>query len=164
MRVSRDARLPTTSGAAITVIAGSASLNPASRWRSDGDSNWRYSLHRAPVRYSPSQRETNGQASLKNSGLLRLRGVFAGWANEKPAVFRGFSGQTRRRLALARKRQAWWRRGRDSNPRYVLPYARFPSVCLKPLGHPSGRAAKIAAAVGHFNQTPRRRPSHLVFY
>ena len=30
-----------------------------------------------------------------------------------------------------------WRRGRDSNPRYVLPYARFPSVCLKPLGHPS---------------------------
>ena len=28
-----------------------------------------------------------------------------------------------------------WRRGRDSNPRYVLAYARFPSVCLRPLNH-----------------------------
>ena len=28
-----------------------------------------------------------------------------------------------------------WRRGRDSNPRYVLPHTRFPSVLLKPLGH-----------------------------
>jgi hypothetical protein len=28
-----------------------------------------------------------------------------------------------------------WRRGRDSNPRYVLPHTRFPGVHLKPLGH-----------------------------
>ena len=32
-----------------------------------------------------------------------------------------------------------WRRGRDSNPRYVLAYARFPSVCLRPLNHLSVR-------------------------
>ena len=31
-----------------------------------------------------------------------------------------------------------WRRGRDSNPRYALTHTRFPSVRLKPLGHPSG--------------------------
>ncbi len=28
-----------------------------------------------------------------------------------------------------------WRTGRDSNPRWLLHHARFPSVCLKPLGH-----------------------------
>ena len=32
-----------------------------------------------------------------------------------------------------------WRRGRDSNPRYALTYARFPSVCLRPLNHLSVR-------------------------
>ena len=30
-----------------------------------------------------------------------------------------------------------WRREWDSNPRYGSPYTRFPSVRLKPLGHPS---------------------------
>ena len=34
---------------------------------------------------------------------------------------------------------SYWRRGRDSNPRYVLAYARFPSVCLRPLNHLSVR-------------------------
>ena len=28
-----------------------------------------------------------------------------------------------------------WRREGDSNPRYAFTYARFPSVCLKPLNH-----------------------------
>ncbi len=32
-----------------------------------------------------------------------------------------------------------WRREWDSNPRYGFPYTRFPSVRLKPLGHPSAR-------------------------
>ncbi len=31
-----------------------------------------------------------------------------------------------------------WRREWDSNPRYALTHTRFPSVRLKPLGHPSG--------------------------
>ena len=31
--------------------------------------------------------------------------------------------------------QTEWRTGRDSNPRWLLHHARFPSVCLKPLGH-----------------------------
>ncbi len=30
-----------------------------------------------------------------------------------------------------------WRRERDSNPRYGLPYTHFPGVRLQPLGHPS---------------------------
>jgi site-specific DNA recombinase len=30
-----------------------------------------------------------------------------------------------------------WRRERDSNPRYAFTHTRFPSVRLKPLGHPS---------------------------
>ena len=36
-----------------------------------------------------------------------------------------------------------WRREGDSNPRYAFTYARFPSVCLKPLNHLSNLAAKI---------------------
>src|SRR5437868_1047448 len=28
-----------------------------------------------------------------------------------------------------------WRRERDSNPRNLLQFVRFPGVCLKPLGH-----------------------------
>jgi hypothetical protein len=32
-----------------------------------------------------------------------------------------------------------WRREWDSNPRYGFPHTRFPSVRLKPLGHPSMR-------------------------
>ena len=32
----------------------------------------------------------------------------------------------------------FWRRGRDSNPRYGFPYTHFPGVRLRPLGHPSG--------------------------
>ena len=37
-----------------------------------------------------------------------------------------------------RCRPSFWRREWDSNPRYGFPYTRFPSVRLKPLGHPSG--------------------------
>lgn len=40
-----------------------------------------------------------------------------------------------------------WRRGRDSNPRYVLAYARFPSVCLRPLNHLSTVRAFYAQLV-----------------
>src|SRR5262249_6157708 len=36
-----------------------------------------------------------------------------------------------------RWRTSFWRREWDSNPRYGFPYTRFPSVRLKPLGHPS---------------------------
>src|SRR5437868_1465669 len=40
-----------------------------------------------------------------------------------------------------------WRTGRDSNPRWLLHHARFPSVCLKPLGHLSfwARSAALIA-------------------
>ena len=31
----------------------------------------------------------------------------------------------------------FWRKGRDSNPRYVLPHAGFQDRYLQPLGHPS---------------------------
>ena len=36
---------------------------------------------------------------------------------------------------------SFWRREGDSNPRYAFTYARFPSVCLKPLNHLSNFAA-----------------------
>jgi hypothetical protein len=49
------------------------------------------------------------------------------------------------RLASSEKAQRGrWRREWDSNPRYGFPYTRFPSVRLKPLGHPSGSAADRA--------------------
>ena len=34
-------------------------------------------------------------------------------------------------------RMEGWRREWDSNPRYTFTHTRFPSVRLKPLGHPS---------------------------
>src|SRR4051794_40622205 len=40
-----------------------------------------------------------------------------------------------------------WRTGRDSNPRWLLHHARFPSVCLKPLGHLSSAIARRVRAV-----------------
>ena len=36
-----------------------------------------------------------------------------------------------------------WRRGRDSNPRWVLAHTRFPGVRLKPLIHLSCKPAII---------------------
>src|SRR5262245_38339889 len=51
----------------------------------------------------------------------------------------------------ARACTSTWRREWDSNPRYGFPYTRFPSVRLKPLGHPSGKRC------GAGNITPRRR-------
>ena len=35
------------------------------------------------------------------------------------------------------RRNRQWRREWDSNPRYAFTHTRFPSVRLKPLGHPS---------------------------
>jgi hypothetical protein len=40
------------------------------------------------------------------------------------------------RVVAENREIAKWRRGWDSNPRYGLTYTRFPSVRLKPLGHP----------------------------
>src|SRR5882762_9822033 len=34
----------------------------------------------------------------------------------------------------------FWRRGRDSNPRYPFRYTHFPGVLLQPLGHLSKKA------------------------
>jgi hypothetical protein len=50
------------------------------------------------------------------------------------------------RVPLKRRMQSVerWRREWDSNPRYGFPYTRFPSVRLKPLGHPSGTVAARA--------------------
>src|SRR6516225_5133580 len=44
--------------------------------------------------------------------------------------------ELQRRGAKGRERDGW-RREWDSNPRYGFPHTRFPSVRLKPLGHPS---------------------------
>ncbi len=49
-----------------------------------------------------------------------------------------------------------WRRGRDSNPRWLLHHARFPSVCLKPLGHLSG-GAQTRPSPARFQLIARRR-------
>ena len=46
-----------------------------------------------------------------------------------------YVGARSRKRRSRRAREAGWRRGRDSNPRYGFPYTRFPSERLKPLGH-----------------------------
>ena len=49
-----------------------------------------------------------------------------------------------RATQVPRSASLWlrWRTGRDSNPRWLLHHARFPSVCLKPLGHLSSGARR----------------------
>ena len=42
-----------------------------------------------------------------------------------------------------------WRREWDSNPRYAFTHTRFPSVRLKPLGHPSGSSSGPTRAADH---------------
>jgi hypothetical protein len=49
-----------------------------------------------------------------------------------------------------------WRREWDSNPRYGFPYTRFPSVRLKPLGHPSGMENRKGNIAAGFRVTTRR--------
>ena len=44
------------------------------------------------------------------------------------------------------QQQHIWRKVWDSNPRYVLPHTRFPSVRLKPLGQPSPRSPGARAS------------------
>ena len=57
-------------------------------------------------------------------------------------------------------RRLSWRREWDSNPRYGFPYTRFPSVRLKPLGHPSGMETSMENRKGNiaagFPVTTRR--------
>src|SRR5438094_8947739 len=58
-------------------------------------------------------------------------------------------------------KQESWRREWDSNPRYGFPYTRFPSVRLKPLGHPSGScgsAGNIVVRDGAANPPRCRYP------
>ena len=43
---------------------------------------------------------------------------------------------------------AYWRRERDSNPRYGCPHTRVPGVRLKPLGHLSGLYSGATIAIG----------------
>ena len=55
-----------------------------------------------------------------------------------------------------------WRRERDSNPRYGLPYTHFPGVRLRPLGHPSSSSeARNIAALRAGTTAIRRRPGDL---
>src|SRR5207245_9168958 len=61
----------------------------------------------------------DGKASLRSCG--------ASGGTLRPAVF-GWR-------ATRSPQGVGWRTGRDSNPRWLLHHARFPSVCLKPLGH-----------------------------
>lgn len=56
-----------------------------------------------------------------------------------------------------------WRTGRDSNPRWLLHHARFPSVCLKPLGHLSSRA-RFAALIACFARRATAFPRPAGFY
>src|SRR4029453_18636260 len=64
------------------------------------------------------------------------------------------------------------RREWDSNPRYGFPYTRFPSVRLKPLGHPSGNGAaspgniasrrRVTTRVASIDPTHVARFAHVV--
>ena len=50
-----------------------------------------------------------------------------------------------------------WRKGRDSNPRYVLPHAGFQDRYLQPLGHPSVLSLNFGGGGGF---EPRYRSLH----
>jgi hypothetical protein len=67
--------------------------------------------------------------------------IIAGHGRFEAAKLLGLAGVPVVRLShLSEDERRAWRREWDSNPRYGFPYTRFPSVRLKPLGHPSAGA------------------------
>src|ERR1700733_4374450 len=58
-----------------------------------------------------------------------------------------------------------WRREWDSNPRYAFTHTRFPSVRLKPLGHPSrsARTYQRPASCVHLQRRQERGLRNLDF-
>ena len=57
---------------------------------------------------------------------------------------------------FGRGRTRYWRRGRDSNPRYGFPHTHFPGVRLQPLGHPSAAYAEAHAVFSEGDARLRR--------
>src|SRR6516225_381781 len=79
-----------------------------------------------------------------NQTTIMLRIVTNGCERVKPKEARYLGLFCRFLNVSERGRTSRWRREWDSNPRYGFPYTRFPSVRLKPLGHPSGTVAARA--------------------
>lgn len=50
-----------------------------------------------------------------------------------------------------------FRRGRDSNSRYGFPYAVFPGLCLKPLGHLSKISVRYNQQLIYYSKLRRNR-------
>src|SRR5215813_13959831 len=87
-------------------------------------------------------RERDARAAIAaNAAQIRLcvKTVIARVA-QVPELAEAFAKQ-RSQKHETRQILSSWRREWDSNPRYGFPYTRFPSVRLKPLGHPSGTVA-----------------------
>ena len=97
-----------------------------------------------------------------SSGGLRF-GI-AEAAEPKPRELAGIPQPALARSARPPRAQTPWRRGRDSNPRWVSPHTPLAGERLQPLGHLSGRPEHTAS--GQWNQgvgsrAPRRAAGRL---
>src|SRR5262249_24079084 len=105
------------------------------------------SLCRARDCRTNKMRERDARAAIAaNAAQIRLcvKTVIARVA-QVPELAEAFAKQ-RSQKHETRQILSSWRREWDSNPRYGFPYTRFPSVRLKPLGHPSVAQGNIALA------------------
>src|SRR5499426_3669529 len=82
-------------------------------------------------------------------GQLKPMGVGAAAPPPRPALPAADVG--------ARQLHGYWRRGRDSNPRYGYPYAAFRVRCFQPLSHLSVAAegANILSVGGYVSNARR---------
>ena len=88
---------------------------------------------------------------LRHRGLDRVIDDVVDYTMRRERLLKSIpAGACAARPGFRRLLSGWWRRGRDSNPRYTFwAYTHFPGVRLQPLGHlsrckpePAGRVAQ----------------------
>ncbi len=95
----------------------------------------------AGMKFERLKEPLNLVLELKNApagdDLLKLRGIAAKVGSNWKLDSRNLLWDWLPSYAPLAQRGSFtdWRRGRDSNPRYLLQHTRFPGVHLKPLGH-----------------------------
>ncbi len=88
----------------------------------------------------PGDRSAGCKPAGRIGAATHLRGATSGPnSTVRDRATAAVSALSRRRLEETAFRRLWWRRERDSNPRYRFRYTHFPGVRLQPLGHPSVR-------------------------
>jgi hypothetical protein len=113
---------------------------------------------RSPVEHGGDERDRTVDLLVANEALSQLSYI--------PTVLPAARRRPSQSDSVRRQRPAtfrpghprpvtFWRRERDSNPRYGFPYTRFPTVLLQPLGHLSAVVLEPGGVPGDSPIPPR---------